>query len=127
MTSNISKLKPLSLYRSILSELSKRKQVNSPAQKYILEQFKSNKVPDKTSNQPEVNRITSMRHCRGQDAAVHDAETYLALLNSTRVFDELILKYHGDGEDTTKKAANRVGLSLPDLYKDSRDGESDKE
>ena len=64
-----------------------------------------------------------MRHCRGEDAATHDAQTYLSLLNSCRTFDELIIKYHGDGEDTTKKAANRVGLHLPELYEDSNGSE----
>jgi len=105
---SITKLKPLSLYRSILNEFKLRKQINSPAQEFITNSFKSNKV-------------TSLRHCRGQDAAVHDAETFLCMLNSSRIYDELIVKYHGDGEDTTEKAAARVGLSLPELYDDPKD------
>ena len=63
-------------------------------------------------------QVTSLRHCRGQSAAIHDADTYLCLLNSTRIYDELIVKYHGDGEDTVEKAATRVGLNLPELYED---------
>nr|CAB3246505.1 UPF0562 protein C29E4.12-like [Phallusia mammillata] len=64
------------------------------------------------------NQVTAGRFCREQFAASHDASTYYCLLRSSREFDELITKYHGDGEDSLKKAAARVGLSLPETYEE---------
>ena len=47
-----------------------------------------------------------------------DARNYLSLLNSTRLYDELIEKYHmSQNEENIKKSAARVGLQLPKEYK----------
>jgi len=60
-------------------------------------------------------QTTSAKYCRDPKAASYDASTYYCLLKSTRKYDELIGKYN-TGEDSLKKAAERVGLKLPEIY-----------
>jgi len=61
-------------------------------------------------------QITGAKYCREQSAAIHDATTYLSLLQSSRAYEELCKKYHGESKDAVKQAAARVGLELPKEY-----------
>ena len=60
-------------------------------------------------------QTTSAKYCRNPEAANYDASTYYCLLKSTRKYNELLSTYN-TGEDSLKKAAERVGLKLPEIY-----------
>ena len=66
-------------------------------------------------------QITSAKYCRDPKAASYDASTYYCLLKSTRKYGELINTYN-TGEDSLKKAAERVGLKLPEIYDETKVG-----
>ncbi|CAG5897457.1 protein FMC1 homolog [Menidia menidia] len=94
---------PLNICRGILKELrfvQGPAYNQSPAYKYVLEQFRKNKV-------------TGERLCRAQREAHHAAHTYLCLLASTRSHLALHNLYHGKGECSAEEAAGLVGLRLP--------------
>ena len=60
--------------------------------------------------------MTDSRYCRQPGSAEHDAETLLLYLKANLEHQELVEKYHGQGERTTKQAAETVGLKLPEEY-----------
>jgi len=62
------------------------------------------------------NQVTDSRYCRQPGSAEHDAETLLLYLKANLEHQELVEKYHGQGERTTKQAAETVGLKLPEEY-----------
>jgi len=94
------------VFKSILKEFDLKHQVGTPAYIFLVQKYKNNEV-------------TSDKYCRGEIAASVDARNYLSLLNSTRLYDELIEKYHvSQNEEKIKKSAARVGLQLPKQYKE---------
>ena len=62
------------------------------------------------------NTLTESRYCRQPEAASIDAKTLLTYLNANLEHQELVDVYHGQGERTTKQAAETVGLKLPEEY-----------
>ena len=62
------------------------------------------------------NKVTENRYCRQPEAASIDAKTLLTYLNANLEHQELVDVYHGQGERTTKQAAETVGLKLPEEY-----------
>nr|XP_026693971.1 protein FMC1 homolog [Ciona intestinalis] len=100
---SVGKLNRLSTLRGILKELKTTGSKNE-ATTFLLNKYKSN-------------QITDGKHCREADALNHDASSYYCLLRSTREYKELCDRYHS-GEGSTEGAAKRVGLKLPNLYKE---------
>ena len=62
------------------------------------------------------NKVSENRYCRQPGAATIDAETYLTLLESSRLHRDLVQEYHGQGERSVEEAAKLVGLRLPEQY-----------
>ncbi|XP_069765758.1 protein FMC1 homolog [Narcine bancroftii] len=95
---------PLRVLRAILKELRSRNQAGdyrrSAAYKYITEQFRKNQV-------------TSEKLCRAHVELIHQASTYLCLLQSVRHHLALHQEYHSKGEQSPQKIAQQVGFTLP--------------
>ncbi|XP_059809624.1 protein FMC1 homolog [Hypanus sabinus] len=93
---------PLRVFRALLKEL--RSQGSNyrhfAAYRYITEQFRRNQV-------------TSEKLCRAQQELVHQASTYLCLLQNARQHLALHHKYHGKGERSAQGIAQQVGFMLP--------------
>jgi len=64
----------------------------------------------------DENKVSENRYCRQPGAATIDAETYLTLLESSRLHRDLVQEYHGQGERSVEEAAKLVGLRLPEQY-----------
>ncbi|XP_051898900.1 protein FMC1 homolog [Pristis pectinata] len=93
---------PLRVLRAILKELRSRggDYRHSAAYRYITEQFRKNQV-------------TSEKLCRAQQELIHQASTYLCLLQSVRQHLALHQEYHGKGERSPQEIAQQVGFKLP--------------
>ncbi|CAK8671738.1 unnamed protein product [Clavelina lepadiformis] len=63
----------------------------------------------------KTNQVTAGRYCRDQTAADYNALTFLTYLQSTRKLNNLC-NYYNRGENSIKKAAERVGLRIPTQY-----------
>ncbi|XP_055519130.1 protein FMC1 homolog [Leucoraja erinacea] len=70
------------------------------AYKYITEQFRKNQV-------------TSEKLCRAQQELLHQASTYLCLLQSVRHHQALHQAYHSKGELSHHQLAQQIGFKLP--------------
>ncbi|KAK1155331.1 hypothetical protein AOXY_G27096 [Acipenser oxyrinchus oxyrinchus] len=71
--------------------------------RYVMDQFRKN-------------QITSEKLCRSQQDLLHQASSYLCLLQSTRLHLSLHAEYHGEGstrEKGLRDVAGMVGLALP--------------
>ncbi|XP_025084529.1 protein FMC1 homolog [Pomacea canaliculata] len=73
---------------------------NVPAYAYVESQFRRFQV-------------TGEKECRGKEEAKHMAQTYLCLLKSVRLQEELNAQYKGKGERSIESSARMVGLALP--------------
>ncbi|XP_038078301.1 protein FMC1 homolog [Patiria miniata] len=101
------KLQTLRLLRSLLRELREVKNSsprNTMAYGYLMDQFRKNQV-------------TSEKYCKEHNEMLHQAQTYLCLLRSTREHEALQAVYRR-GERTVAESANLVGLQLPKPYEE---------
>ncbi|KAF6020841.1 C7orf55 [Bugula neritina] len=64
-------------------------------------------------------QLTPEKVCRDPKAAYHQASSYLCYLRSTRLHQELLESYKGQGERSIEDAANLVGLKLPKTPEDA--------
>lgn len=73
---------------------------DSPAFKYITEQFQKHKTTDQIL-------------CKDREEMKFLGETYVCYLRSLRKYTEIVNEYKGKGERSTKDTANMVGFKLP--------------
>ncbi|GAB1609274.1 protein FMC1 homolog [Argonauta hians] len=96
----------LPLFRGIIRELRKiygKELYRSPAYLYVKNEFhKSN--------------LTSEKYCRSKTDLQYQAATYLTLLQSSRLHEEVSDLYRGDGERSVESSAELVGLKLPKTF-----------
>ncbi|XP_041093880.1 protein FMC1 homolog [Polyodon spathula] len=97
---------PLRACRAILRELRAAKGPGyrrAPAHRFVLDRFRQN-------------RVTNEKLCRSQQDLLHQASSYLCLLQSTRLHLSLHTEYHGEGatrEKPLEDLARMVGLTMP--------------
>nr|XP_054750525.1 protein FMC1 homolog [Lytechinus pictus] len=93
----------LNVLRCITRELRYAKPQSSPrnllAFQYLMKQYRQNQV-------------TQEQVCRAQNGLLHNAQTYLCLLRSTRECEALRTEY-SHSERTIQESARLVGLELP--------------
>lgn len=97
------KMDALNVLRSITRELRYVNPKSSPrnllAFQYLMKQYRQNQV-------------TQEQVCRADNDMLHNAQTYLCMLRSTRECEALRAEY-GRKERTVEESANLVGLQLP--------------
>ncbi|XP_072020087.1 protein FMC1 homolog [Amphiura filiformis] len=103
MAANVAKGEALQVLRSLIREFRHVKPDTSPrnlmAYNYVMEKYKEN-------------HVTQDQVCRPRNAMLHNAQTYLCLLQSTRECEELQNVYRR-GERSVEESARLVGLALP--------------
>ncbi|XP_033625239.1 protein FMC1 homolog [Asterias rubens] len=92
----------LRLMRSLIRELrlvKKSSPKDTMAYSFLVDQFRKNQV-------------TSEKHCKAHNEMLHQAQTYLCMLKSTREHEAIQTVYRR-GERTIEESARLVGLKLP--------------